>query len=968
MQFLQIHKHWLVLIISMLNCIGVLSQNPTFFSIGKKELGNVDVYSILETQKGELYVASNQGAFYFYKGLCKSIPKIKKQKGSSLFNLIENKKGTLFCHNLNGQVFKIENHKLQLYYTLPEQFLNSTCAIFFDDNDDLILTAKGTFNISDPKNVITYDKLMVYGASKLLTGEIVLQNRIDSLCFLKKGILTYQNLSTFTNTKTKHNFRNTFKLNNQLFNYYIQGTILPINSKKQIKNTFLIDKKARYYQLDFEEVWSLGHSSGTKAIFLENDSLKIKHHFFKDQFISTIHKGKNKTYYFGTFGNGIIVVPNKKLVTQRLSKDDNQIRGFAVSPNNKVYFTETKKGILVYEKGKIRQIKDSVNGKNYDKIYYASEVNFNTNKEVPPLFYDSYRLGEEASYFSAAKDICIVDKETVLIASSSGLSKIGENPVLQGLSWANVSKSYTYSKINQRCKSVTIDKVHKQIYIATINKLLALKANDVFTEILYNGTSINANKLLFYNEAVWVATQDKGVLVYKKGKLINQFTTQKGLLSNNVTKIEIHDKRLYLLLNGCLQYIDLKNNKIVTLAEAEGFINYIDDFSFSMDTLWMLNEKARISKIAIHNIPAGNVKPILSLDSILVNNQKVITKADANFTHKQNHFSFYTTIQNIPIALNTVLHFRIKGVDSNWNTLEVNNTNSIEYKSLPIGNHVFEIYASYGTIKSDLKKYDFTIHEPFWQKGWFYTSVIVSVLTLMYFIFKRRMTIIKKKDQEKLEKQTLQTDLLDSELKALRSQMNPHFIFNSLNSIQDLILKQDTEASYDYIVLFSELVRNTLNYSNQDFICLENEIDFLEVYLKLEKLRFRDDFNYSISYKEIDELEIPSLLVQPFIENALVHGLLHKEGKKELSVEFNFDGELECIITDNGIGREASKVILERQGNIHKSFALEAIEKRLEILKKQSNTKVGYTIIDLYEGNQPTGTKVILKMPFKKRF
>ena len=112
--------------------------------------------------------------------------------------------------------------------------------------------------------------------------------------------------------------------------------------------------------------------------------------------------------------------------------------------------------------------------------------------------------------------------------------------------------------------------------------------------------------------------------------------------------------------------------------------------------------------------------------------------------------------------------------------------------------------------------------------------------------------------------------------------MNPHFIFNALNSIQDLILQQDTDASYDYIVMFAELVRNTLNYSNQDFISIEKELEFLKVYLQLEKLRFGDQFNFTIIFKEKESLEVPSLMIQPFIENALVHGLIHRKGKKEL--------------------------------------------------------------------------------------
>ena len=190
---------------------------------------------------------------------------------------------------------------------------------------------------------------------------------------------------------------------------------------------------------------------------------------------------------------------------------------------------------------------------------------------------------------------------------------------------------------------------------------------------------------------------------------------------------------------------------------------------------------------------------------------------------------------------------------------------------------------------------------------------------LLLFIFNRLKVIRKQKREldkayEMLE-DSKRYELAASNLRALKSQMNPHFIFNSLNSIQDLILQEDTETSYDYIVLFAELVRNTLTYSNNEFIPFNKEIDFLSVYLKLEQLRFGDEFKFNIETNGIDGIKVPSLIVQPFLENSLKHGLMHKEGQKELSLEFKLDKELTCIITDNGVGRTESARIQERRGN-----------------------------------------------------
>jgi len=208
-------------------------------------------------------------------------------------------------------------------------------------------------------------------------------------------------------------------------------------------------------------------------------------------------------------------------------------------------------------------------------------------------------------------------------------------------------------------------------------------------------------------------------------------------------------------------------------------------------------------------------------------------------------------------------------------------------------------------------------------------------------------------------------ELAQTELKALRSQMNPHFIFNSLNSIQDLVLQEDVDKSYDYIVLFADLVRSTLTHSDQDFITIDKELDFLEVYLELEKLRFGDEFSYQINYSGSEDLKIPSLVIQPFIENALLHGLLHKKGEKRLNITFELTDKLTCIVEDNGVGRLKSREIKERQKSQHASFSTQAIKKRMEILSSQFDMEASFIYLDLFENKKVLGTKVVIVLPFK---
>jgi sensor histidine kinase YesM len=189
-----------------------------------------------------------------------------------------------------------------------------------------------------------------------------------------------------------------------------------------------------------------------------------------------------------------------------------------------------------------------------------------------------------------------------------------------------------------------------------------------------------------------------------------------------------------------------------------------------------------------------------------------------------------------------------------------------------------------------------------------------------------------------------------------------------LNSIQALVLKGDIDASYNYMTKFATLVRQTLHFSDADLVELEEEIDLLRIYLDLEKLRFSKDFEYEIIDNDIEGIEIPPLLIQPFIENALVHGLLHKEGKKILKLEFEITDKLICTVTDNGIGRSKSKAIKERQNTNHKSFSTQAIEKRFKILSETYKGQFGFKYEDVFDGEELVATQIKLHIPFKRVF
>ncbi len=250
-----------------------------------------------------------------------------------------------------------------------------------------------------------------------------------------------------------------------------------------------------------------------------------------------------------------------------------------------------------------------------------------------------------------------------------------------------------------------------------------------------------------------------------------------------------------------------------------------------------------------------------------------------------------------------------------------------------------------------------------------------GIATTGYVLFSRYK---EKKKNEILQNQLAETEKLlaaekkvtESELKALKSQMNPHFIFNALNSIQMQFMYGDKLTANEQLNNFTYLTRQILEVSGKKSIPISDEVEILTKYLELEQLRFKKDFTYSITVSEtIDEdyHKIPPMLIQPIVENSIKHGLLHQKGDKKVSVHFAIDAEethLICTVIDNGIGREKSAEIKAKNHTTHNSFSTQAIEQRLELLNDQLQLTDLITYADLIsETNEVNGTQVIVKIP-----
>ena len=964
---LKLFRSILIISLLSLSSLTAYSQDPTYFVLGEEELLNTDIYSICQTENELVYLGTNHGLFVYLHGKFERIPGAEEQRGNSLFELKLDNNGELYCANLGGQTFKLENGKLKLVFELEKGKNWGIVMYEFDDQNRLIVASKESILEVDnngKSKIIYTDKQKVLTLNKLFDGRLIVRtSSLDSMILIEHGILRTQSISVAIDDADYNPFMNhVFELNGKLINFFGNGKI-QLLEQGSINNhvTPLINE--RYFQYSKDVVWAMGTAKGVRKITLNGDSELISEEtMYVDRFISAIHVGENGTLFFGTFGNGLLVVPNQATKKHIIRTGQTTINGIAVDAKNNV-FLSTRGGKVIHYDGKERII-DSMYGKSIHKIYYANGIDFGKNKLFPSLVYTNSRTAND---IGSVKDICQVDDKTVLIATSIGIYKKGL--VLEGARWDKVRYEHLMrlGRLNERCIAVSYDKQKNILYVGTSTGLFELNNSDEQKEIRYKDKSIICQDLLMKENELWCATSDHGILVFKNSKVVRKIDKQKGLSDLSVNKIELRNNQLFVAHNNGIQILNLETNVWITLGTAEGIINgSVADFALSADKLWILSDGQPIS-LMLDNLPQKTPTLNISLDSVLVLNKRVLNTGHSQFSYTENQFSFFVNFNGVEYESESVIYYRIKGFDKAWKMMPATE-HIIEYDYLPPGDYELEVKVKYRETESEVTRFAFEINPPYWQTVWFYVLISVGIglfLVILYFYQIRR---VNQRNKEKLEKQQIQTDLLDSELKALRSQMNPHFIFNSLNSIQDLILQQETDASYDYIVLFADLVRSTLNYSGQDFIPIEKEIKFLEVYLSLEKLRFEEDFNYSINYDGPDGIDVPSLFIQPFIENALVHGLLHKTGQKNLTIDFELTDKLICTITDDGVGRKRSKEIQERRGNHHESFALDAIDKRLSILSAQYGKEVGYEIHDLYNGEESIGTKVVITMPYLKQF
>jgi len=417
-----------------------------------------------------------------------------------------------------------------------------------------------------------------------------------------------------------------------------------------------------------------------------------------------------------------------------------------------------------------------------------------------------------------------------------------------------------------------------------------------------------------------------------------------------------------------------KQQAIQLFTRTEGFCDFSGAKALYKDEeLLIAGDKQLIRVSKQKTIPLEHDRGNLLFESIYVRGKKLAEDIVQNNLNRDTIIQFGAQENTLTFSFDLVQYrsvapdfeYRLIGVNDRW-TL-IHQTQDIVYSELPPGNYRFQLRVA-GKPNITPLLFSFHIHPPFYSTWYFLAGtgsvLLIIIITVVFYIIRR----IKRREQKKSE---MQGRIAEFEIKALRAQMNPHFIFNAINSIQNFMLDNDIDSALGYLSDFAKLIRTTLDNASQKLVALEEEVAYLRYYLNLEQMRFDNQFSIHVHIsEEINQKKIvvPPMIIQPYVENAIKHGLVHKtEGNRELNINFRLENNhtLLCIVEDNGIGRKRALEINRKRPGTHKPKGLKITEERLQLLNQIYPHKTfRVEITDLYDNySKPAGTRAEIRFP-----
>lgn len=944
------------------------AQNPAFLAFDKDEIvPSKQVYDLFLDKKGHVWIGHQKGITR-YSGYNVKYFTHPLMKSFELTNIVQDKNETVWCTNFVGQIFYIKNDSIQILpYARKYNFVNRAglaigdSTIFFAEDNKIITVNINSFKVQThsfshigiiisycytPKLgfvVYTTKGFFVYHNEKVKVYKKILNNPVKIIYIKHIDNQIYG---------IDREFRTVYIFKNNTWVPFVNTNITnsDITTFTKINNQFFVNTYNGY-------------------LSFKNNTNSLKN-YFKTYAISDQIRDNEGNTWISTLYNGLLIIPENNNLKQILPLNEN-ITAMCLIPDKEQIALGTKNGkIFIVNKANltiVRQINLS-EIKNIENIYYNAkdnELNVSTLKHSI-INLNNYSI-RETELIHNAKSI-LEHRNQYVFASSMLLSvvnKDGSNISANDPVWPKLTP---VRAAPNRFDIIENERFFKLLYCTKTNLFFASSVSNIFyfnnqfiNTLRFNGKPISARNMVIHNNKIYASQINKGLYVITDTSHIELIDT---LPLRTISNFCISGNKIIVNCNEGLFSLDMNTKQLENISQKYNFPTQSFELLAGDDNFIYASEGNSILKIRNQFKKHNPYKIPIAVTNMMVNGSKV--NSLDNLGHTQNNIVIYFDIISFKLPKNVLIKYRLNEYD-NWKEIRAIQ-GFITLNLLPPGNYNLQIelanYNANNTIAIPIN-----INPPYYKTWWFIVLIILLTSGLVLIIMLYRIKGIKLQNKLHLEKVILEKDLRQSLLASIRTQMNPHFIFNALNTIHSFIYTNDKINASEYLVKFSELTRLILEMSEKELVTLKEEIQALELYLSLENVRFNNllDYNFIVDSSIVkDYLRMPPMLIQPYVENAIKHGLLHKKGEKKLFIYFTLTQHLLTItIEDNGVGRAKSFEINKNRNKSHHSFSTTANKKRIQILNESNNTvQTGVETIDLYnENNEPIGTRVIIEIP-----
>lgn len=922
-----------------------------------------EAYHIHEDQQGFIWICTDKGVvrydgqnFRLFSSLDGLVSNTifyatTDQLGRTWFLSLENKlcyyyENKIFPHPLNDKIKQLVP-KIAL---IPSIAINENGGLFFSVDSRSNYTNNKTYYYIAPDS----DSIQHYAISdftpKKQTYVEVLPNQ-----YLLLGVQHYLGSATTKDSLELRKNSNSFSLgrtgsyssvllkNKSLLCFNQRQVYLVDSNKTHISYSTIIPNSAgdliKVYEDDQANLWF----ATTKGILLypNGDLTQTPDHYFQDFSITSVLISSDGTLWFSTLADGIFMVPDIHArtyftIANQASKNNSFVDCISF---DSLHFAISKSGAIYQLYG--YQLPKLVLETSPKYIHYATKNHQNklvlsNGAIVDPQQIEKVQYKEDIRQnYGSLKSILVDSIGQYWLALSQGLRS---------------PKNIKNYPVPYRVYDMISHKDH--FLLGSIEGLLKyIPKDNTFHPFSHSNKAFKeriSSIAITQTEQLFIGTSGAGLLIPTSDTTSLQFTPTEGLSSAFIKSIHIENDSVVWVssIKGVDRLLFFKNFQLkdITTYSTNNILpsSVCNAVCTSKEKVWIATDNGIVSfRNPLIETQPSKQKQLLHFLSVRANDRIIMPQEHLNYQENYLEFEFINIQFKSP---NTTYAYRLKGLDTTWRFSKIPN---VSYASLPPGNYELSI----GTLLPDQSVYiapevfKFSIIPHFSQTWWFYSSISLLVLITISFI------IWSKVKHNQLEKQKIK-----AEQKALYNQIKPHFIFNAMNSILYFIEDNNAKAASLYLRSFSKLLRTVLHNSQKDLVTIAIEYEALKVYLQVEQLRMDDSSIFKHQFilapipNNCSAYQIPPMLIQPLIENAILHGLAAKKGNRRLAIRLQeTKNSLILRVEDNGIGRIAAKKISAKRIH-HTPTGIRNIEQRLHTLSLLYKKTFKLTIEDLEEG------------------